>query len=143
MDTALVVFAVVDVVAIAMLAYVGAQLMETAQNGKRRLQPVMDEARKISDEGKSVAERVTSGGKEIVERVKATIDDVKARAHRTRRLVSEIHPKAIETGQVVVEGSRSAMATAVTVGTVAKRLGRIASAAEAARSAARDGSNSH
>ena len=142
MDSALVVFAVIDVVAIAMLAYVGAQMMETAQNGKKRLQPVMDEAKKISNEGKTVAERVKTGGTEIVDRVKATVSDLKARTARTKRLVSEIHPKALETGQTVVDGGRTAAATASTLGSMAKRVGRIAGAAQAARDAARNGSGS-
>ena len=142
MDSALVVFAVIDVVAIAMLAFVGAQLMETAQTGKKRLKPVMDEANKLTSEGKAVAERVTTGGKEIAGRVMTTVNDLKAKTTRTKRLVSEIHPKALETGQSVVEGSRSALATASTLGSMAKRVGRIASAAEAARKAAQDGSKS-
>jgi hypothetical protein len=142
MDSALVVFAVIDIVAIAMLAYVGAQLMETAQNGKKRLQPVMDEAGKITNEGKAVAERVSTGGKEIADRVKATVNQVKVRTNRTKHLISEIHPKALETGQTVVEGGRSALSTATTLGSMAKRVGRIAGAAQAARNAARDGSTS-
>jgi hypothetical protein len=142
MDSALVVFAVIDVVAVAMLAYIGAQLMETAQTGKKRLQPVMDEANKLTNEGKAVAQRATTGGKEIVGRVKSTVNDVKARTNRTKRLVSEIHPKALETGQTVVAGGRSALTTAAAVGSMAKRLGRVASAADAARHAAQDGSKS-
>src|SRR5688500_12424409 len=85
MDSALVVFAVIDVVAIATLAYVGAQMMETAQTGKKRLQPVLDEANKLTSEGKAVAQRATTGGKEIIDRVKATVNDLKSRTNRTKR----------------------------------------------------------
>jgi hypothetical protein len=136
-DYFFVAMALLDVVFVGVMGFVAMKMLETARRGQRKVEPALREARALAGLGKAMAERGKKDGLEVIARVKTVAARVKQRVETTKHIVQELKPAARQTGLAVREHGETLARTAATVGDIARRLGRVKSAADAATSAAR------
>lgn len=137
-DTFFVVMAIIEVICIAAMGYVASMMMQTARKGQRRVQPLVREALGLQQLGQAMVSQAKSQGGAVVTRVKTVAALVKRRVDTTRRIAGEVLPPArqaaTEAKEVQVDLSRKAQV----LGDMARRLGRVKTAAESAVAAARE-----
>jgi methyl-accepting chemotaxis protein len=144
-DVFFLVMAAIDLVALVLLTLVGMRMIATARQGQQRAAPAIREVRALAETGKALASHARKDGQIVLERVKAVSGKVKERVETTKRIASELRPSAKEAASNVQETAARArekgervQGTARSLGDMARRVGRIRSAAEAAADAARN-----
>jgi hypothetical protein len=136
-DTFFVVMALLDVVFVGALAFVGLKMLDSVKRGQKQAQPAIDEAKALAELGKALANHAKEDGQLVVGRVKGVAGKVKERLETTRRVVGELKPAAQETS-TQLQAQRADLSRKVRViGDLALRAGRVKAAAEAARDASR------
>jgi hypothetical protein len=137
LDIVFIAFAVIDLIALAVMAWVGLQFMRIAKQGQRTVGPALREARQLATLGKAMATETRTAGMDAFGRIKAVARKVKQRVETTRRIAGELKP-ARETAATAADVSKDLAARAHTAGDMVQRLGRVKRAADAAVRAARN-----
>jgi hypothetical protein len=131
-DTIFVVLAALQVIAIGVMIWVGLAMMDTAKKGQKAMQPTLDEVKAVTEAGTTIATHAKEKGMAALNRVKAVAGVVKKRIGTTVRVAKELKPGAEEAATGIQQHRESALGTAQKVGEIARGLGRVRAAAEAA-----------
>jgi len=145
MDTFFVTMAILDVIAIAGMAFAGIRMMEKAREGLTKIDPALREIKALSETGQALAAHVKKDGLVMTHRVKTLVEVVKRRVNTTKQIIGDLKPRTAETVATVRETAAAVRETSAdlankarTVNDLAQRLGRVRSAAEAAVRVGRD-----
>jgi hypothetical protein len=139
-DTIVVVLAILQVIAVALMAFVGVQMLETARRGQQMLSPALLEVKALTETGKAVAEHAREDGLHIAGRIKNVAAKVRQRWETTRKIIRELKPQAQATTTEVQRTQQDVATTTATLRDLAERAGRVRNAVSAASAAARNGS---
>ena len=138
LDRIILAIALLQILAIGLMAVSGFLFYATYKRGKTAVQPALDEVHAIAGSGKALADRARRDGLAAVNRTKAVVAAVKRRAATTVRIAKEIKPGA----QAAVSEAQRQRAAAVEatqrLTAITRGLGRIRGAAESAARAARE-----
>jgi len=136
-DIFFVVLATLDIIFVALLAFIGLHMLETAKRGQQQVEPALREAKSVADRGKAMAKHAQEDGLATAARVKAVVQKVKQRVETTKRIAGELKPHGQETSQAVQQSREELARKAESAKDLGRRLGRLKAAAQAAAEAAR------
>jgi methyl-accepting chemotaxis protein len=143
--------AVFDLIFLVAMGIIGLQLMEKAKRGQESMQPALEKSSSLVDRGKTLALEVKNDAERVIAQVTDVAGKVKRRYETTKRIAMELKPAGEETVSAVQQTAAQVKETVTTVretredlsrkastlSDMARRLGRVKSAAEAAAEAAR------
>ena len=135
-DSFFVAMAVVDLIALAAMGYIGMQYLGSAKRGQKQLQPALNEAKSLAERGKLLATHAREKGGATAAHVKEVAGKVKQRAETTARIAKELKPVTIETAEALRDGQKELAHHAESAHDWATRLNRLRIAAGAAARAA-------
>src|SRR3569833_2303493 len=135
MDTFFVVMAIVDVIAVAGMVYVAARMLDTLKQGQQQAEPAIREAKAVAEMGKALAIHARDNGTAVAGRIKNVATKVQRRFQTTRQIVTELAPPTREAAEAARAAQKSVKETATSIAEIARGMGRIRAAAEAANRA--------
>jgi hypothetical protein len=138
-DIAFVSVAVISLISVGVMAWVGLQMKQTMQTGQRRVQPAIREAQELAQHGKTMAEGAKARGMAMTTRVQAVTAKLKQRVETTRRIAGELKPHGSEGIGVAPARPLGVSHKAATLGDMARRITRVSAAARSAAQKNRDG----
>jgi len=138
-DTAFVVMAILQFLAVAGIGFVVGGMLATTRKAQRRAQPAINEARAVSQIGLALTTHARDEGQAMAARVTAVQKKVRSRFETTRRIIGELKPHAVETATAAQETSQVMVRKARTLRDLGQRVSRLRNAAQAAMDAAQAG----
>jgi len=136
-DTAFLVLAILQGIAVAVMLATGIGVLETVRRARKGADPALARARAVAAGGRSLVEHAREDATGSVERSRKAWERVRARFARVARIAREMLPQAQGAAEGVVREQQQALGVARRVGGIARGLGRVKGAAEAAARAAR------
>ncbi|MFN3650174.1 MAG: hypothetical protein ACK47B_11395 [Armatimonadota bacterium] len=126
-----------QVLSLIAMGVAGWLMLQTFKRARRQVTPAVKEGQALAELGKAMAISAAREGTAMAGRVKGVTQKVKQRVETTRRIAAELKPQGSQAAEAIGEQKVDLSRKARTIGDLAKRLGRVKSAADRAVEAAR------